>query len=116
MPTNTLDAVFSALSDPTRRDIVTRLADGPSTVGELARHYPVSAPAISRHLKVLERAGILTRSADAQWRTVTLRPDSLDEVGAWVERHRTYWDGRLDALERHLATDTPDADDPDAPT
>lgn len=99
-----LSLVFSALADPTRRDILTRLAAAPSTVGEVAKHFEVSAPAISQHLKVLERAGLIQRTTNAQWRTLTIRTDPLDTASAWVEQHRREWNQRLDALEDHLQT------------
>lgn len=99
-----LSLVFSALADPTRRDILSRLAQGPATVGEVATPFPMSAPAISQHLKVLERAGLVARTAHAQWRTLSMQAEPLDEASAWVERHRREWNLRLDALEAHLET------------
>ena len=86
-----LDLVFQALADPTRRAIITRLRTGPTTVGELATPFAMSRPAISQHLNVLERAGLIQRTADAQWRRVSLRPEPLDAASAWVERHRREW-------------------------
>ncbi|MFT4125172.1 MAG: metalloregulator ArsR/SmtB family transcription factor [Gordonia sp. (in: high G+C Gram-positive bacteria)] len=83
-----LSLVFAALADPTRRAILTRLARGPATVGEVAAPFPVSAPAISQHLKVLERAGLVTRTARAQWRTLSMQQEPLDQASAWVEKHR----------------------------
>lgn len=99
-----LSVVFAALADPTRRKILSRLSRGPATVGEVAAPFSVSAPAISQHLKVLERAGLVTRTAQAQWRTLSMRAEPLDQASAWVERHRREWNLRLDALEAHLAT------------
>ncbi|QZY50607.1 ArsR/SmtB family transcription factor [Leucobacter tenebrionis] len=99
-----LSLVFAALADPTRREIVSRLAQGPATVGEVAEPFAVSAPAISQHLKVLERAGLVTRTTQAQWRTLTMRAEPLDQASAWVERQRREWNLRLDALEEHLQT------------
>lgn len=96
--------MFAALADRTRRAILARLSRGPATVGEIAAPFRMSAPAISQHLKVLERAGLVTRTARAQWRTLSLRTEPLDEAAAWVERQRAEWDLRLDALEEHLAT------------
>ncbi|WP_035758559.1 ArsR/SmtB family transcription factor [Granulicoccus phenolivorans] len=102
--TDSLSLVFGALADPTRREILTRLAQGPATVGEVAEPFAMSAPAISQHLKVLERAGLVTRTAHAQWRTLTLQAEPLDAASAWVERQRREWNLRLDALEAHLET------------
>jgi DNA-binding transcriptional ArsR family regulator len=100
--TDDLSVVFQALADPTRRAILSRLRDGSTTVGELAQPFSMSRPAISQHLNVLERAGLIERSADAQWRRCTLRTEPLDEVSAWVERHRAEWDERFDLLEERL--------------
>jgi DNA-binding transcriptional ArsR family regulator len=99
-----LSLVFAALADPTRRAILSRLAEGPATVGEVAAPFAMSAPAISQHLKVLERAGLITRTAHAQWRTLTMEAEPLDEASAWVEKHRREWDLRLDSLDAHLKT------------
>ena len=99
---DSLDLVFQALADPTRRAIVSRLREGPTTVGDLARPFAVSRPAISQHLNVLARAGLIERTADAQWRRVSLRTQPLDEASAWVERHRAVWDERLDLMEERL--------------
>jgi len=85
---DTLSLIFAALADPTRRNILSRLSQGASTVGEVAEHFEISAPAISQHLKVLERAGLIERTAKAQWRTLTMRTEPLDEASAWVEKHR----------------------------
>jgi DNA-binding transcriptional ArsR family regulator len=97
-----LSLVFQALADPTRRAIITRLRGGPTTVGELAAPFAMSRPAISQHLNVLERAGLIQRTADAQWRRVTLRDAPLDEASAWVERHRAEWTERFDLLDERL--------------
>ena len=102
--TDSLSLVFTALADPTRRAILTRLAQGAATVGEVAAPFSVSPPAISQHLKVLERAGLVTRTTQAQWRTLSMRAQPLDEASAWVEKHRREWNVRLDALEAHLQT------------
>ena len=101
------DVVFAALSDPTRRSIVRRLADGEATVLELAEPFPISLPAISRHLKVLERAGLISRGRDGQRRPCRLRPEPLLEIAAWAEHTRAAWEHRLDRLDAHLqrATD-----------
>ena len=97
-----LDLVFQALADPTRRAIITRLRSGPTTVGELATPFAMSRPAISQHLNVLERAGLIQRTADAQWRRISLRTHALDEASAWVERHRAEWTERFDLLDERL--------------
>ncbi len=97
-----LDLVFSALADPTRRRILSRLAQGSETVGNLAAPFPVSGPAISQHLKVLERAGLVQRETRAQWRVVSIRPERLDDVAAWIEEHRRGWNERLDRLEARI--------------
>ena len=99
-----LNLAFSALADPTRRAILTRLAQGPATVQEVAEPFSMSAPAISRHLKVLERAALVTRTAHAQWRTLSLQAEPLDEVSAWISQQRLEWNLRLDALEQHVET------------
>jgi DNA-binding transcriptional ArsR family regulator len=104
MPTDQLDLTFAALADPTRRAILTRLAEGEATVGELAEPFPVSLPAISRHLKVLERAGLIARNREAQWRPSRLRAEPLDDAVDWLQSRRRTWDGRMDRLETHLRT------------
>ena len=96
------DVMFAALSDPTRRSIVRRLADGEATVLELAAPYPISLPAISRHLKVLEGAGLISRGRDGQRRPCQLRPEPLLEIAAWAEHTRAAWEHRLDRLDAHL--------------
>src|SRR4051812_11471065 len=96
------DAVFAALSDPTRRSIVRRLADGEATGLEWAGPSPISLPAISRHLKVLERAGLISRGRDGQRRPCRLRSEPLVEIAAWAEHTRAAWDHRLDRLDAHL--------------
>lgn len=97
-----LNATFSALADPTRRAILARLADGEATVIELAEPFEVSLPAISKHLKVLERARLIERSRHAQWRPCRLAPAPLKEVADWVERYRGLWEERFDRLEDYL--------------
>ena len=102
-----LDATFAALADPTRRAILTRLASGEASVAELARPFAMSQPAISKHLKVLERAGLIRRGRDAQRRPRRLEPKRLDEATEWLERYRRLWEGnyrRLDALLEELKT------------
>jgi len=97
-----LDATFAALSDPTRRAILGRLASGEASVTELAAPFEISLPAISKHLKVLERAGLITRSREAQWRPCRLEPTALKQVDDWVERYRELWEQRLDRLGDYL--------------
>ena len=100
-----LDATFAALADPTRRAILTRLADGAATVTELAEPFDMSQPAISKHLKVLERAGLITREREAQRRPRKLEPRPLAEATDWIERHRKIWEAnykRLDAVLQEL--------------
>lgn len=99
---DSLSLIFTALADPTRRAILSRLAKGPATVGEVAQPFEISAPAVSQHLKVLERANLVSRTARAQWRTLTLQVDSLDEISTWIDTQRREWESRLDSLEIHL--------------
>ena len=102
MPADQLSATFAALADPTRRAILARLADGEATVTELAKPFPISLPAISRHLKVLERAGLISRDRAAQSRPSSLRAEPLQEATAWMETYRAMWESRVDRLEEHL--------------
>ena len=104
MPTapSTLDSTFAALADPTRRAILARLATGEATVQELAAPFDISLPAVSRHLKVLEGAGLITRGRDAQRRPCHLRAEALDDITAWVEQTRRAWEERFDRLEDYL--------------
>jgi DNA-binding transcriptional ArsR family regulator len=102
MPSDQLSATFAALADPTRRAILARLAEGDATVTELAKPFPVSLPAISRHLKVLERAGLIARNRAAQWRPSSLRAETLDEATAWMETCREMWERRMARLDEHL--------------
>jgi DNA-binding transcriptional ArsR family regulator len=97
-----LSRVFAALADPTRRAILARLADGDATVTELAEPFPISLPAISRHLKVLEHAGLISRSRSGQWRSSTLEATPLKEATEWMERYRIFWDASFDRLDAHL--------------
>ena len=99
---DTLDAVFGALADPTRRAILGRLADGVRSVSELAEPFEMSQPAISKHLKVLEQAGLVVRGKDAQWRPRALKAGPLKEANGWLEQYRKLWDERLDRLEDYL--------------
>src|SRR5690349_23455242 len=102
MTADELSGVFAALADPTRRAIPARLAEGEATVNELAEPFPMSLPAISRHLKVLERAGLIVRSRDAQWRPSRLQADPLDEAVEWMQSRKRTWEGRMDRLDAHL--------------
>jgi DNA-binding transcriptional ArsR family regulator len=97
-----LSVIFAALADPTRRAILGRLADGDATVTELAEPFSISLPAISRHLKVLEKAGLISRSRSGQWRSSTLQAAPLGEATAWMEQYRRYWDASFDRLDEHL--------------
>ena len=97
-----LDATFSALADPTRRAILARLAEGPASVNELAAPFAMSQPAISKHLKVLERAGLISRSHDAQRRPSTFEPAPLAIADEWIEQYRRFWERRFDALDAVL--------------
>lgn len=101
------DAVFAALADPTRRAIVRRLADGEATVLELAEPFSISLPAISRHLKVLEHAGLISRGRDGQRRPCRLRSEPLVEIATWAEHTTAAWEQRLDRLDHHLRHTTP---------
>ena len=100
--TRRLDLTFGALADPTRRAILERLARGEATVGELARPFRVSRPAISKHLRVLERAGLVQRERDGRVSRCELDAAPLREADAWVERYRVFWEGRLDSLARYV--------------
>jgi DNA-binding transcriptional ArsR family regulator len=102
MSTDPLSATFAALADPTRRAILARLASGQASVTELAQPFDVTLPAITKHLKVLERAGLVARSREAQWRPCRLQPQPLREVADWVQQYRTMWEQRLDRLEDYL--------------
>lgn len=102
MTTMELDRTFAALADPTRRAILERLEEGEATVTELAEPFDVSLPAISKHLKVLERAGLISRGRHAQWRPCRLEAAPLEAASEWIERYRRYWDERFDRLDEHL--------------
>jgi DNA-binding transcriptional ArsR family regulator len=102
MQTDQLSLTFAALADPTRRSILTRLAEGEATVNELAEPFPMSLPAISRHLKVLERAGLIARSRDAQWRPSRMQAEPLDDAVEWMQSRKRVWEGRMDRLDAHL--------------
>ena len=98
-----LNRAFAALSDPTRRAILARLAKGEATVGELGAPFRLSQPTVSKHLSVLERAGLIEQGRDAQRRPRRLRPEAIKAVAEWAEPFRVLWERRLDNLERHLA-------------
>jgi DNA-binding transcriptional ArsR family regulator len=102
MQTDQLSLTFAALADPTRRSILTRLAEGAATVSELAEPFPMSLPAISRHLKVLENAGLIARSRDAQWRPSEFQAEPLEEAVEWMLARKRTWEARLDRLDAHL--------------
>ncbi len=102
METDHLSTTLAALADPTRRAILARLASGEATVMELAAPFDMSLPAVSRHLKVLEHAGLITRGREAQWRPCRLQAKPLREVADWVEHYRRFWDESLDRLEEYL--------------
>ncbi|MGM9486824.1 ArsR/SmtB family transcription factor [Ideonella sp. YS5] len=97
-----LSAAFAALADPTRRAILARLAQGHTHVGELAQPFAISAPAISRHLKVLQEAGLIEREVDARWRICHLRPQGLQAAHDWLAQYRAYWEASLDRLAELL--------------
>ncbi|MDE3761252.1 ArsR/SmtB family transcription factor [Sinorhizobium meliloti] len=97
-----LSSALSALADPTRRAIVARLAAGEATVNELAAPFEMSLPAVSKHLKVLERAGLISRGRNAQWRPCRLEAAPLKEIADWVERYRHFWEGSFDRLDSYL--------------
>jgi DNA-binding transcriptional ArsR family regulator len=101
--TDPLSAQFAALADPTRRAILARLASGEATVTELAEPFAISQPAITKHLKVLENAGLISRSRDAQRRPAKLEPEALRGVDHWLERYRRLWEDRFDRLADYLA-------------
>lgn len=102
MATDTLSTTFAALADPTRRAILARLTEGTATVKELSAPFAMSGPAVSKHLRVLERAGLIARGRDAQWRPCTLEAAPLREVAAWAETYRRFWDASYDRLDGYL--------------
>ncbi len=102
MVTDDLSATFAALADPTRRAILARLANGDATVNELAEPFHLKLPTVSKHLKVLQKAGLVRQSRKAQWRPCRLEPAPLKEVADWVERYRRIWDERLNQLDAYL--------------
>lgn len=102
MSVDQLSGTFAALADPTRRAILARLADGEATVTELATPFEMSLPAVSKHLKVLERAGLITRGRSAQWRPCRLDAAPLRDANEWLETYRQFWESSFDRLEEHL--------------
>ena len=102
MPADHLSVTFSALADPTRRAILAHLSSGAASVTELAEPFAMSMPAISKHLKVLERAGLIARSRDAQWRPCTLEAARLKEVSDWLDHYRRFWEQSFDRLDEYL--------------
>lgn len=102
MSTDQLSATLSALADPTRRAILAHLAQGEATVTELAEPFEISLPAISKHLKVLERAHLITRSRDAQWRPCQLNPEPLKDIANWLEHYRQFWEHSFDRVDQYL--------------
>lgn len=111
MSTDVLSLTFAALADPTRRAILARLSQGESSVKELAEPFAMSLPAVSKHLKVLERAGLITRGKEAQWRPCRLDPGPLHDASEWLEHYSRFWDqslGRLDGMLREIKAKPPD--------
>lgn len=102
MTTDPLSLTFSALADPTRRAIVARLAQGEATVSQLAEPFDMSFPAVSKHLKVLERAGLVEKGREAQFRPRRLKPEPLRDLAGWLESYRQFWDAKLDSLDAYL--------------
>src|SRR5882672_2291831 len=102
MPTDQLSTTFAALADPTRRAILARLVAGERSVTELAKPFEMSMPAVSKHLRVLERAGLIVRRRDAQWRPCRIEAGPLKEVADWAERYRHVWEARFDRMDKYL--------------
>ena len=103
--TDALSTTFAALADPTRRAILARLAAGDASVGEIAAPFDISLPAVSKHLKVLERAGLIERETDAQWRRCHLRGTPLADAADWIDRYRAFWEARFDSLASFLKSE-----------
>ncbi|QYK51242.1 MAG: winged helix-turn-helix transcriptional regulator [Anaerolineales bacterium] len=101
--TDALSLTFSALADPTRRAILERLSNGRASVSELAAPFKISLPAVSRHLKVLEKAGLVARARDAQWRPAQLQAEPLKNVSVWLERYRRNWEESYERLDEYLS-------------
>lgn len=106
MSTDPLSNTLAALADPTRRAILAKLSMGAATVNELAEPFDISLPAISRHLKVLEQAGLISRGREAQWRPCKLEPAPLKDLDTWLDRYRRFWEGSFDRLDTYLKTIT----------
>ena len=104
MTPDPLTTTFAALADPTRRAILSRLASGETSVTELAEPFDMSLPAVSKHLKVLERAGLIARGREAQWRPCRLEAGPIKQVADWTQRYREIWEGRLNRLDAYLKT------------
>jgi DNA-binding transcriptional ArsR family regulator len=102
MTADTLSLTFAALADPTRRAILTRLSRGETSVGEIAKPFKISGPAITRHLHVLERSGLISRSRRAQWRPCRLNPKPMKQAVDWLEHYRRHWEASLDRLDDYL--------------
>jgi DNA-binding transcriptional ArsR family regulator len=102
MPADPLSLAFAALADPTRRAILARLASGECTVGELAKPFAMSGPAVSKHLRVLERAGFVSRGRNAQWRPCRLQPGPIKQVADWADNYRRFWDASYQRLDSYL--------------
>jgi DNA-binding transcriptional ArsR family regulator len=102
MTSDQLSATFSALADPTRRAILARLASGETSVGELAEPFHITLPAVTKHLNVLERAGLIARGRDAQWRPCRLQAGPLKDAASWIAEYRQHWEQRLDRLDAYL--------------
>ena len=102
MSLDTLSSTFSALADPTRRAILARLAEGERTVTELAEPFAISLPAVSKHLKVLERAHLIERGRAAQWRPCKLAPEPLKDASTWLDQYKQFWEDRFDRLDTYL--------------
>jgi DNA-binding transcriptional ArsR family regulator len=102
MTSDQLSATFSALADPTRRAILARLATGETSVGELAEPFHITLPAVTKHLNVLERAGLIARGRDAQWRPCRLQAGPLKDAASWISEYRQHWEQRLDRLDAYL--------------
>lgn len=105
MTTDPVTATFTALADPTRRAILARLALGEASVGELTEPFPMSMPAISKHLRILEKAELITRTKEAQWRRCKLRPDGFRTAASWLRDYETFWSESFDRLAEHLASE-----------
>ncbi len=106
-----LDSVFYALADPTRRSIISALSRGEATVKEIAEPYPMSLPAVSKHLKVLERAGLIERQIEGRTHRIRIRPTGMRSAAEWMERYREFWEGQLDRLEAFLDSAIDSQDD-----